>query len=143
MWIKPTSRRYRESLSVRVEMMGCDLQSLTPPCCDVMSRAGRAECSLPSRLPFSRNFCLKASVVTHFRSKRFHASVLLFMSFQVVSPKLSFKLHERAIIRKELLLQTRFFSRRLSDSVRTKCLTNAVAGILWRAADRKNVTVAM
>lgn len=127
-------------------MMGCDLQSLTPPCCDVMSRAGRAECSLPFRLPFSRNFCLKASAVTHFLSKRFHASVLLFMSFQVVyivSPKLSFKLHERAIIRNELLLQTRFFSRRLSDSVRTKCLTDAVAGILWRAADRKNVTVAV
>ncbi|KAG7332784.1 hypothetical protein KOW79_004618 [Hemibagrus wyckioides] len=34
-------------------------------------------------------------------------------------------------------------SERLSDSVRTKCLTDAVAGILWRAADRKNVTVAI
>ncbi|KAK3540377.1 hypothetical protein QTP70_030212 [Hemibagrus guttatus] len=34
-------------------------------------------------------------------------------------------------------------SERLSDAVRTKCLTDAVAGILWRAADRKNVTVAI
>ncbi|KAK2841463.1 hypothetical protein Q7C36_013042 [Tachysurus vachellii] len=34
-------------------------------------------------------------------------------------------------------------SERLSDAVRTKCLTDTMAGILWRAADRKNVTVAI
>ncbi|MCJ8734626.1 hypothetical protein PDJAM_G00237430 [Pangasius djambal] len=34
-------------------------------------------------------------------------------------------------------------SERLSDAARTKCLMDAVAGILWRAADRKNVTVAI
>ncbi|XP_060788571.1 probable ubiquitin carboxyl-terminal hydrolase MINDY-4 isoform X2 [Neoarius graeffei] len=34
-------------------------------------------------------------------------------------------------------------SEKLSDAVRTKCLTDALAGILWRAADRKSVTVAI
>ncbi|KAF4072663.1 hypothetical protein AMELA_G00265570 [Ameiurus melas] len=34
-------------------------------------------------------------------------------------------------------------SERLSDATRTRCLADAVAGILWRAADRKNVTVAI
>ncbi|XP_053481930.1 probable ubiquitin carboxyl-terminal hydrolase MINDY-4 isoform X2 [Ictalurus furcatus] len=52
----------------------------------------------------------------------------------------------QAAVLQKLLFEgtsTDALSERLSDATRTKCLTDAVAGILWRAADRKNVTVAI
>ncbi|KAF7695596.1 hypothetical protein HF521_007319 [Silurus meridionalis] len=52
----------------------------------------------------------------------------------------------QATVLKKLLFEetsSDALSERLSSSVRTRCLTDAVAEILWRATDKKNVTVAI
>lgn len=89
-WNVYTNARLRERLRVHVEMLRFDPLLISALCCDAVSRAGRVECSLPFRPPSSRSFCSKEPALTHFLSKRFHASVLLLMSFR---PSYSFSVN--------------------------------------------------